>query len=416
MKKFLLIIVVVLMMSLALAACGNSGGKSGDGASGNITFFYWDDGQRPAMDAVIEVMKTFAPDVNVESTVIPWGQYWTTLQVNLTSASEPDVFWVNKNYSMDYFPAGLAEPIKDYVDRDNIDMSVFPSALVDLYTYDGKLHAIPKDFDTIALFYNKALFDSAGVAYPTNDWSWDDLLEAAISLTGDGVWGLGLSPWGQGLAYPFILSNGGSVTTSDNRMFDFDNAGAIGALQWIVDAIYVHGISPDGPSLLEMDSFERFQAGQVAMQTGGSWSTGTYAEMLGDNLGVARLPISQKEANVIHGLGITMSARSENKEAAWQLQKAFTMKEAGEAQAIAVIPAYTGAEAVWVNNFPSLDLQVFIDAAQIATPIPAASVNAGAQVAAVEDMFQRIWLKDEDVQTAVARLAEEVAALVAAAG
>jgi multiple sugar transport system substrate-binding protein len=414
-KKILIVFVMAMMMLLVLAACGDGSSGSGDGPSGNITFFYWDDGQRPAMDNVIEVMKGFAPDVNVESTVIPWGQYWTTLQISLTSASEPDVFWVNKNNSLDYFPAGLVQEISEYIERDSIDMSVFPRALIDLYTYDGKLHAIPKDFDTIALFYNKSLFDAQGLAYPNDSWTWDDLQSAGIALTEGNVFGFAMQPWGQGMVYPFVLSNGGQVMTSDDRMFALDNPAAIAAVQWMVDGMYVHGYSPDGASQLELSPFDRFLAGQIAMLTGGSWSVGTLHEMLGDDLGVARLPISQQPANVIHGLGITMSMRSENKEAAWQLQKAFTMREAGEAQAVAVIPAFTGAESIWVNNFPNLNLQVFIDAAQIATPIPAATVSSAAQVAAVDDAFQSIWMQELDVATAFGRLSEEVAAIVAAA-
>jgi len=416
MKKIIVISAIVILVSLALVACGNGGSSGGgDGPSGDITFFYWGDEQRSAMDNVIGVMKEFAPDVNVETTVIPWGQYWTTVQIALASAAEPDVFWVNKNNAVSFFAAGFAQEIETYIERDNIDVSVFPQALQDLYTHEGKLHAIPKDFDTIALYYNKALFDAKDVSYPTDSWTWDDLLNAALQLTEGNVFGFGSTAWGQGMVFPWILSNGGSILSADGTSFDLDNPGAIEAVQWLIDAMYVHGISPDGASQLEMDCFERFQAGQIAMLTGGSWSVSVYKEMLGDNLGVARLPISQQPSNIIHGLGITMSARSENKEAAWALQKAFTIRESGEAQAVAVIPAYTGAESIWVNNFPELNLQVFIDAAQYATPVPVPTVSSPAQQAAFDDVLQSIWIQEEDVATAFRRLSGEVATIVAEA-
>jgi len=398
MKRTLIITAAILLMTVVLAACANGGSsKGGDGPGGEITFFYWDDNQREAMDKVIVLLKDIAPDVSVESTIIPWGQYWTTLQISLTSAAEPDVFWVNKFNSLDYIPAGLMEPIGSYIERDEVDMSVFPQALIDLYSADGAIYAIPKDFDTIALFYNRSLFDAKGMDYPEDTWTWDDLKDAAIALTEGNVYGFAAQAWTQGTVHPWMLSNGGKVLTPDGSSFDVNYPENIEAVQWLVDAMYVHGFSPDGPSQRELDPTDMFLAGNIAMHTGGSWAVSWFLDMMGDDLGVASLPISRQPASIINGLGIAMSARSENKEAAWMLQKAFTLKEAGEAQAGSVIPAIVGTEHLWVESFPSLNLQCFVNAASYATPNPAPRVASAEQQAVFDDALQNIWMQTEDV-------------------
>ena len=423
MKKYLVILIVVLASVLIISGCGapaanNAGnqsttrGNSGsESPSGKITFFYWDENQKPGMEKVIEILKADAPAVEVESTIIPWGQYWTKLQTSLPSSSEPDVFWLNYSHAIDYYPAGLCQEISTYIQRDGVDMSPFPDALNKMYSYEGKQYSIPKDYDTIALFYNKALFDAQGLDYPTDTWTWSDLKDAAIKLTDGTNYGFVATPSTQETVYSWVLSNEGTLISDDLSRFTFNNPNTIEAIQWLVDAMYVHKFSPDAASQLEIEAEDLFMSGRIGMVTGGSWNVPPFFEALEDNLGVARLPIAKKEANVIHGLGITMSSRSTNKEAAWALMRAFATQAAGEAQASVVIPAYKGSEEVWIKNFPTLNLKVFIDAAKYAVAIPTAYTASDAQDTVVGDALQSIWLQDEDIAAAVARIDAECAAL-----
>lgn len=412
MKKVRGILVVVLITMLALSA--TLAVAHAEAPSGTITLYYWDENQKPGMDAVVAMYEQ-ETGVKVETTIIPWAQYWTKLQTGLPSENGPDVFWSNSAHAVDYYPLGLVEPIGPYVERDGVDLSPFPDALLTMYSYDGVLHGLPKDYDTIGLYYNKALFDAKGVAYPTNDWTWDDLLEAALALTDENTFGFLAPPATQTMAYSFILSNEGTLQVPDRTQINYDNENTIEALQWLVDLSAVHGVSPNGAMFKELEAEQYFQAGLAAMMTSGSWQAGAFYEALGEDVGVARLPISKKEANVIHGLSFNISANSKNKEAAWGLIKTFATKEAGEAQAKVVIPAYAGADQIWVDNFPSLDLKIFIDAAEYSTPVPTCMLAAAAQDDIVVSSFDRIWIGLEDVATVCAEMDAQAAEAVAKA-
>src|SRR5699024_11453525 len=68
-------------------------------------------------------------------------------------------------------------------ESDLVDVSKYPDDIKNLYTYEDKVYAVPKDVDTIALWYNKTMFDEAGIPYPDETWTWDKLVEVAKQLT-----------------------------------------------------------------------------------------------------------------------------------------------------------------------------------------------------------------------------------------
>src|SRR5699024_2439900 len=111
----------------------------------------------------------------------------------------PDVFWMHSNEAQKYMANGILLDLTDYIaSSDKLEMDQYPQELKDFYTYDGKTYAIPKDRDTIALWYNKTMFDEVGLEYPNEDWTWDDYYEAAKKLTKeDGTqYGTAMNPSG----------------------------------------------------------------------------------------------------------------------------------------------------------------------------------------------------------------------------
>jgi len=404
MKKVLCLFIVLLVAASVFAAGGRQGSSDK-----RITFSYWDENQKPGMDAVIASF-TRSTGVQVETTINPWEQYWVRMQTSLASGTGPDVFWLNYPRAVDYYPTGLIQEISTYIQRDNVDMSKFPKSLVDMYSYNGKNYGIPKDYDTIALFYNKALFDAKGVPYPTDNWTWADLRRAAERLTDANVHGFIVGPETQTFLYSWILSNNGTLISADRSTMHYNTPENVEALREAL-RFSQDRLSPTGADLLELDAVSRFMGGLAAMVTWGSWAVPPFSEALGQNLGVARFPVSKKPANIIHGLSFNISARSGMKEEAWGLLKAFATREGAEAQARVVIPAYEGAANLWKTNYPSLNLQVFIDAAAIADPLPVAFKNAAAQDDVVATQLQNIFVGGMDVATALANIDRECEAI-----
>lgn len=122
--------------------------------------------------------------IPVDIQVVPWDQYWTLLEAGAQGGSMPDVFWMHSNYSQKFMSNDILLDLTGRINASEvIDLNNYYQDITQLYQLDGKTYAIPKDYDTIGLWYNKALFDEAGLSYPDESWTWDTLAETAEKLT-----------------------------------------------------------------------------------------------------------------------------------------------------------------------------------------------------------------------------------------
>ena len=189
MKKKILAGILALGMAVSMAACGggggtaNTGNQSGGTASGggsgtsgganSLTVNIWDSNQQAGIQKIAdEWSETSGVSVKVE--VINWDNYWTLLEAGVSGGKMPDVFWMHSNTAQMYMENDVLLKLNDYVAADSaIDQAKYYEGVWNLYTRtDGNIYALPKDHDTIALLYNKAIFDKYGVAYPDDNWSW----------------------------------------------------------------------------------------------------------------------------------------------------------------------------------------------------------------------------------------------------
>ena len=121
----------------------------------------WDNVQLPGLQAIADLWtEQSGIDVNIQ--VVTWDEYWTLLEAGATGGSLPDVFWMHSNQFFKYVSAGTLLDLTDL----GLDYTPYPAGITALYNFEGKQYAVPKDYDTIALAYNKELFDAAGLAYP----------------------------------------------------------------------------------------------------------------------------------------------------------------------------------------------------------------------------------------------------------
>ncbi len=402
MKK---LIVVGFLVSLALILSFTQAY-----AKTTLKFYYWDENQKPGMDLIISDFEKMNPDIQVKTTIIPNRQYWTKIMTALPTSAGPDIFWLNGVNAGTYMASGLVLNLQPFIDKEGLDLSPFPQSLRDIYSYDGKTYGIPKDYDTIALVYYKPAFDEVGIPYPNADWTWDDLLEAAKKLTVRGAdgkvsrWGFIATPWVQDCVANLIYQNGGKIYNDDKTKAIVNNPETIEAIQFLVDMMYVHKVSPNGAEQKDFDQAAQFSSGNLAMAFDGSWMMTQYYQTLGDKFGVAPLPMKKQRATVIHGLGFVASAKTKNQEAAWKFLKFTASKQAGEYQANVVIPAYAGAEKQWLANFPGLDLQAFIDEVEYSYPLPISVKNGRPSWIAFHNGLSEIWLQTTNVPDGVANM------------
>lgn len=355
-----------------------------NGEEVTITYGFWDTAQEEAVKKQLEAFKQVFPNITVEPQIVPWADYWTKLQTGVAGGETFDVFWINSASLPVYASKGALLPITQIVGGDGIDTSQFAAPLVEMYTYQDVHYGIPRDFDTIALFYNKDLFDAAGVDYPTDAWTWDDFRAAAEKLNNkdSGIFGAGLQTSWQENYYNFIYQNEGKLLSDDMKTCLINEAPDVEAIDFLTGffrdeltpSIAVQQSNPVADTL--------FPAGQVAMMTGGSFRAGTYAKA-DANIDVAPLPKGKVQATLTHGLANVIWANGASAAASLELVKWLAGSDAetilGESGA--TIPALADHQDAWLKANEKMNAQVFIDALDYAQKVPDPAVGFEWQIA-----------------------------------
>lgn len=371
-------------MVFSMTACGGSSddGKKEEGTEANkesdkgsdskdveLSVSIWDANQEPGIK---EILADFTEETGIKTklSVVKWEEYWTMLEAGAQGGSLPDVFWMHSNESERYMSNDMLLDLTDKIaESDKIDPENYPEDIWGLYTYDDKYFAVPKDVDTIALWYNKAMFDEAGLAYPTADWTWDDVTEAAKKLTKEdgSQYGLALrNDNNQAGYYNLIYDNGGYIISDDKTKSGWDDPKTIEAMEmlegWIKD-----GVIPPLEVMAENGEDVLFQSGKVAMVPQGSWMVAAYRdnEYTAENCDLVELPKSAttgRRVSLYNGLGWVAAANGEHTEEAWKLIEYLGSEEAQKKQAElgVTMSAYNGTSDAWAKS-ADFNLQAYIN-------------------------------------------------------
>ncbi|MFC5823838.1 ABC transporter substrate-binding protein [Nonomuraea insulae] len=395
----------LLCAALLATACGG-GEQAGTGAQEKVTLSYgvWDVTQQAVMQELAAEFTKAHPNIAVNVQLTPWVDYWTKMKAAVTGGAAPDVFWMNGPNFQLYASNGVIKPIEEQVDT-----SVYPKALVDLYTYEGKLYGLPKDMDTVGVWYNKTLFDQAKVKYPAADWTWDDFKETAAKITDakKGVYAVGAELTSfQEYQYNTIYQAGGYVISPDGKKSGYDDPKTIEGLKFWTDLIAAKQ-SPDLKTMTDTAPLQLFEAGKLAMYWGGSWNVAEFGknDYTKDKVDVAALPKGEKQATIIHGVANVMSAKTEHPAEALEFVKFLGAKPAADILGKkGPIPAYNGTQSDWVSAHPEWKLQTFLDAVSYAVPYPVSKNTAAWQEAELTHLT-KAWTGEVPVQQAAANLA-----------
>ncbi|MCI7457888.1 ABC transporter substrate-binding protein [Actinomyces urogenitalis] len=410
----------MVAVAATLAACsgGNdkgsgsssSGGELTEETSAELTLAYWDKNQTPTVEANIKSFNEKYPNIKVTTNLTSFKDYWTKLRTQAEGKTMPDVLWMNGPNIQLYASNEMLLPIED----SSVEWDQYPSSLVDLYTYEDKHYGIPKDFDTIAVFYNKKIFADAGVEEPQAGWTWEDFHTKAKAISDwgkdQGIWGCAttVNGDGQGTYYNTMFQAGGYVIKDGKS--GFDDPKSIEGLQCWADWIADGSVAP--PAVVtDTKPGEMFNNGKSAMFWAGDWSCPEIAEAFGDargDVGVIDLPAKDKQATVIHGLSWVASSQSKNPEAALALVAHMASKASQEVEAAngTAIPAYTGTQQPWIDTYPEWDVKLFVEAAETyAVPYPV-SKNTDVWANAEADYVNPAFAGEKDVTEAAKELAE----------
>jgi ABC-type sugar transport system, periplasmic component len=402
-------------LGLVLAGCGggdNGGGSSSGDEKQTITYGLWDKAQAPVYEEIAKDFEKENPNITVKFEITPWAQYWTKLETAVTGQNAPDVFWMNIPRVVDYIDNGVLEPLDDLAfDKDKIH-----DQYLQAYTgADSKLYGVPKDFDTNGLWYNKKMFDDAGIAYPDDTWTWDTWKEVAQKLTDKdkGIYGMAVPATWQGGYYETIYQNEGSPFSEDGKASGFTEPATIEGVEFWYDFVK-DGSGTPIELITNTNQTELMLSGKVAMAVDGSYQTPVFfeEEYGKENIDVAPLPKGKVRATTSNSLANVVYAGSKHKEAAKKWVEYLTTEESMKhvAESGTVIPVYEGSQEAWVNAYPDKNLQVFVDAADYAVALPNYK-NSSAAIAIEQDSINKAWTGEITVKEAceeIAKKADEI--------
>jgi len=395
------------------------------GQQSEVSFELWDNNHFDVEQQMIDGFQKATPNVkiSVRHTV---SDYLTKVQTELAGGAAPDVFWL----STSFFPAmatnGTLVDLSPLVSRDKVSMSDYGPTYVQYYTYQNKLVGFPKDWDTVALFYNKDLFDAASVPYPTDTWKWsagggDDMLSTAQKLTkGSGPtrqYGVIASTAGQTFWWNFVWMNGGDILDGPwGKKVTLGTPEAMAAIQWCADLSNKYHVSPTVKDLTGQSADQTFWTGHAAMITNGDWVIHNYQKQIGSRFkwDVAPLPTGPKgRISETNSLAYGLWSGSKNKDAAWTFIR-WLGKE-GEiflAKGGAVFPAYLPAVNDFVKSIPTLNMKAFADEQANAHPVPETPYSNELNNA-IDSEMQAVWGGSETVEAATQRIAQKLDAVLA---
>ena len=334
----------------------------------------WDNNQREGLQQIADAW-TETSGVKVNINVVDWDNYWTLLEAGASGGQMPDVFWMHSNTAQMYMENDLLLNLDDYIAADDaIDLSNYYQGIVDLYNSGGVQYALPKDHDTIALLYNKALFDKYGVEYPTDDWTWEDVQAAAAAITeagaSDGVYGYAINTSNnQDGWYNIIYDYGAQVITDDHKGTTIGSEEGKAAMEMMRQILEV---AAPQITVAETGTDSLFMSGLAAMITQGSWMINTfYKGEHSADYAWAMLPYHDANGNgacdegerysAYNGLGWAASYNTADPDAAYSLISYFCNEENQKKQAElgVTMAGMIGVSEEFANAFPGMDVSAF---------------------------------------------------------
>lgn len=332
-------IILVILAILFLSACGGGekeGSASQEGKEtskvtdkATIRLATWDsDDNLTLQQKLIDKFNENHPNITVS--LEAYGtDYDTKIAAGMGAKDAPDVMymWNYPTYK------NALEQLDSYIEKEGAGFKDnFYETLWNYNSSEGKVLGLPVGYTTHVIYYNKDLFDKAGVPYPKSGWTWDDLQDAAKKLNNPSESVSGFAFSGKPDAYDFEMFLWGNETAyideKGNLQGNVNSEKSIEVLTMFQNMLKEgYAITTEGSGSTEMKS------GKVAMFINGAWSIGGLKEA-GINFGVVELPAFRggKSVSIVSSSGISMSKDSKNKDAAWEFIKFWTSEEANKAR------------------------------------------------------------------------------------
>jgi multiple sugar transport system substrate-binding protein len=312
MKRHILVVagITAATTALALSGCSSAGGGADENVTITYSNFISNDGNEDNLQTIVDGFEKANPGITVDVTTLPYADYGTALQTDLAAGTAADVFDIEYANYPQYEANGVLAPLT--VEKPD----AYRQSLLEAYQTDGTQYALPSSFSDVVLYYNKDLFDAAGLDYPTSDWTWADEKAAAEALTDQaaGVWG-DHQPVSFYEYYKVLAQNGGSFLDDSGTKVAFNTAEGVEAAKWLVEKSgTVMPTIEQGQGTPDFDT-KLFTDGKLGMLHTGIWVFSSMADVpFGWDIAVE--PGNTDKASAVFSNAVAVSASSKNQDAA----------------------------------------------------------------------------------------------------
>jgi len=326
----------ILLTIFVLVGCDSSV-KTGNRGAADVKVSFW--GTPEEIGIITEALKPWQaehPEIKIVFEHTPYSGYISKILTRIAGGSAPDIIATEVDYFVTFATKGVLEDLTPYETSDpkGFDKSDFFPQIIDRFTYQGKLLAIPRDIAPFAcVFYNKKVFDEAKLPYPTDDWTWSDMLRFARELTkkdnSGRVTQYGFYTWAW---QNFIYGNGGGLVddVKNPTSTRLDDDRSIMGIQFYADLSNLYEAMPTPTAFMNfgMGADRMFANGRIAMFLSGIWETPQFRNYNFD-WDVVMFPKNDKGIRAFGtgGTGYAILKSSKHKKAAWEVIKALTGPE-----------------------------------------------------------------------------------------
>jgi len=409
------VLVLAITLLLSLCGCGAADGKT------HLTFQIWDVAQRDSMQAVCDAYTAKNPDVVIEVQVTSWNEYWTKLEAAAESNTMPDIFWMHTNQILYYSDFGMLADVTDlYEDVEpNYYQNHFSEISIgNAQGSNGRMYGVPKDKDNIFLVYNKEMFDAAGVAYPDENWTWDDLVSASAQIyEKTGKYGFMAYNDDQMGYWSFVYQAGGCILTEDKTRGGFDQPGTRKGMEFYV-GMQSNDWCPKQAYFAETAPGTAFFSEVGSMYIEGNWELMNkcinFPNMDG-KWDIAPMPkcpdpvSGDGRATISNGLCYATSAHGKTRDTALDVIKFFGTEEAQLLASSygAAISAYNGTEQPYFDAFDKAGYDINVEIVMDQFEYGVQNVNNAAKPkwkSPVLDEMNKLYNGQQSLESALANI------------
>jgi ABC-type glycerol-3-phosphate transport system substrate-binding protein len=394
------------------AACSSGGGSGGGGtsATGVVNWWTWDPNQAQAYQLCANAFEKANPGVTIKISQYDVADYFTKLTAGFVAGDAPDAFQNSVQFFQAYASQHQILPLNSFIAQSHLSLSQYSTGVSDWQYTDGKQYALPMDWATAGVYYNKTMLAKAGYTTqavdsltwnPTNGGSLGKMI-AHLTVDKNGVrgdqpgfnksqvkvYGIGVMNSGDFIGQtswsPLVSTLGwqlGNTTIWPTR-FNYDDPRFVETMNW-VRSLSDKGYAPafdaytSGSGQATVSDYSLVGAGKVALTVGGSWEASTFSKLPGVQVGIAPTPMGPNGSRVMisNSNGNNIWAGTKNPQLTWK------WVSYQESQACQTMAGKTG------TLFPSI----------------AASMDGSAKALAGQGVDLSVWttaLKDGEVHPA----------------